>query len=240
MKKERLYKDLAKYYDRLYVMKDYKKETEYVRKLIQKYKQSRGKDLLEVACGTGSHLLYLQKQFRCVGIDINKEMLAIARKKLKKIPFKKADMISFNLNKKFDIILCLFSSIGYVKSEKNLKKTLNSLNRHLKKGGLIIIEPWLTPKSFGPGKPHLTLFDENEIKIVRVTTSTVKGIISLVDMHYLIAEKGKKVKHYEEQHELALFNKKTILKNFKEAGLQPIFLKKGLSKDRGLYIALKP
>ena len=62
MENQSIYKDkeLAKYYDLIYSWKDYKKEVENINKLILKYKQSRGKRLLEVACGTGHHLQYFK------------------------------------------------------------------------------------------------------------------------------------------------------------------------------------
>lgn len=47
-----LYKELAKYYDLIYHWKNYKKETDKIKKLISRYKKSDGKALLDVACGT--------------------------------------------------------------------------------------------------------------------------------------------------------------------------------------------
>lgn len=93
-----------------------------LKKLISRYKKSKGRDLLDVACGTGNHLKYLKNSFSCTGTDIDEEMLSIARKKVKGVVFKKADMTTLSLNKKFDVITCLFSSIGYVKTYANLRK----------------------------------------------------------------------------------------------------------------------
>ena len=83
MKNQLLYKKLAKYYDLVYSWKDYKKEANKIRKLIKKYKKSEGKGLLDVACGTGGHLKFLKSNFSCTGIDINDEMLKIAKKKVR-------------------------------------------------------------------------------------------------------------------------------------------------------------
>ncbi|HEC66385.1 MAG TPA: class I SAM-dependent methyltransferase, partial [bacterium] len=116
MEKQSLYKNLAHYYDLIYFDKDYKAEADQIKKLISKYKESKGKDLLELASGTGKHLEYLKKTYKCTGTDINEDMLRIARKRVKGVTFKKADMINLKLNKKFDAIIVLFSSIGYVKT----------------------------------------------------------------------------------------------------------------------------
>ncbi len=116
---EELYNNLAKYYDLIYQWKDYEKESREIKRIIYKYKKSKGNDLLEVACGTGSHLKYLQKEFSCLGVDLNNSMLEMAKKKVPNVILKRKDMINLNIKKKFDIILCLFSSIGYVKCTFN-------------------------------------------------------------------------------------------------------------------------
>jgi len=101
---------------------------------------------LDVACGTGNHIQFLKKYYKITGIDLNKDMLKIAKKKFPKLKFQQANMISFDLKNKFDFVTCLFSSIGYVKSYTNLKKTIASFSKHLKSGGVLIIEPYLTKK----------------------------------------------------------------------------------------------
>ena len=240
MKHQLLYKDLAKYYDLIYEWKDYKKEVEKIEGIIKKTKKSRGKDLLEMACGTAHHMEYFKKHFNCVGADLNRGILEIAKKKIKGVEFKQADMVKFNFKKEFDVILCLFSSIGYVKTYKNLKKTLENFARHLKPGGVLIIEPWYTPSTFKLGWPHVTTYDSKEIKISRLTVSKQKGSVSIMDMNYLIAEKNKEVLHFIDRHELGLFEIKETLKIMRDAGFSSEFKKDGLMKDRGLYICKKP
>jgi len=83
-------------------------------------------------------------------------------------------MVSLHLNKKFDIITCLFSSIGYVKTYANLEKSMNSFAKHLKTGGVVIIEPWFTTKTYKTGTPHLTTYEDNDLKIARAVVSNKK------------------------------------------------------------------
>lgn len=109
----KLYRELAKYYDKIYHWKDYRKEAKAIKGLIQDHKQSSGSDLLDVGCGTGKHLQYLRDDFCCVGLDINEEMLRIARRNVDGAKFVKANMTDFNLKRRFDVALCLFSSMGY-------------------------------------------------------------------------------------------------------------------------------
>ena len=50
-------------------------------------------------------------------------------------------MVNLELGRQFDVVLCLFSSIGYVRTRALLKKTLFSFARDLKAGGVAITEP---------------------------------------------------------------------------------------------------
>lgn len=237
--KDEMYKSLAKYYDLIYSKKDYKKESQRIKDLIKKNKKSKGKELLEVACGTGNHLKYLKKDFKCTGIDLNQEMLNIAKKKVKGPKFKKANMTNFQINKKFDVLICLFSSIGYTKTYPNLIKTINNFSKHLKEGGVVIIEPWITKSNYRKGDVHMENYRDKNLKIARVHLSKIKGNLSLLDMHYLIAEKGKDVKHVLDKQELGLFDNSKILKIMKNSGLDTKYLKKGFIKHRGLFVGVK-
>lgn len=234
-----LYRKLGKYYDLIYSSKDYKREAKKIMRLISMYKKSDGNELLEVGCGTGHHLKYLKNKFSCTGIDINEGMLNVARKNVKGVVFKKADMKTLNLNKRFDIITCLFSSVGYVKIYANLRRTIKNFAKHLKTGGIVIIEPWLTKSAYKNGSLHMTTYDGKDMKIARISVSKIKGNISILNMHYLIAEKNKGVKYFSDKHELGLFEINETLKIMKEYDLKSKFLKKGLMKDRGIYLGIK-
>ncbi len=234
-----IYKSLAHYYDFIYSWKDYKDESAKISSLIKKFKKTKGNDMLELACGTGKHAKYLSKNFKIVATDLNNEMLEIARKNVKKVKFVQADMITLSLNKKFDVIICLFSSIGYLKSYKNLQKTINNAAKHLKNGGILIIEPWFTKEKFIENSLHMDVYDGPDLKISRICNSTSKGIVSVLDMQYLIGETGRAIKSYVDRHELAMFPYEKFLKYYEAAGLSCIISKEGLAKDKSLIIGVK-
>ena len=234
-----MYKELAKYYDLIYHWKDYKAEVDTIQDLIKKYKTSEGDNLLDVGSGTGMHIKYFKDEFSCTGIDINNEMVEVAKTKVKGVKFKQGDMINFDLNSEFDVILCLFSSIGYVKTYDNLEKTIMNFANHLKKGGVLIIEPWFTKSAFWVGMPGMTTYDGDDVKIARLNTTKVEGDLSIMEMHYLIAEKNKDIKHVVDIHELGLFEHDKTFEIMKKANFESEFLKDGLMKDRGLIIGVK-
>lgn len=234
-----MYKELAKYYNLIYSWKDYKGESTRIKQLIEKYKISVGNNLLDVGCGTGKHLEYFKDDFSCTGCDINIEMLNIAREKIKDVFFIQADMITLDLKKKYDVIICLFSSIGHVKTYNNLEKTIQNFSNHLENGGVVIIEPWLTKSTYDAGRPGMTTYDSDDIKIARLNTTKIEKDLSILEFYYLIAERNKDIVSFYEKHELGLFEIDNFLKYMNKAGLKSEFLKDGLMKARGLYVGIK-
>lgn len=239
MKEQMLYRDLAKYYDLIYHWKDYKKEVEKIKRMISKYKKSDSNDLLEVGCGTGQHLLYLKDDFSCIGVDINEEMLKVAKKNVKGVDFRKQDMISLYMGKKFDVIISLFGSIGYVKTYENLEKTIQNFSNHLKPDGVVIIDSWLTKSDYIIGFPHMTTYDGEDIKIARLNVSKMRDNLSVIEFHFLIAERNKDVKYLKDLHELGLFEVDKTIEIMNNANLKSKHLKRGLMEHTHLYIGIK-
>ena len=141
-----MFKKSYQYYDKIYAQKDYEGEADKLKDIIQEQLESSGDSLLDVACGTGEHIRYLKEHFRVEGLDLDPDLLQIAKEKNPDVTFHQGDMIDFDLGTRFDVLTCLFSSIGYAKSEENLNRAIESMARHLVPGGLLLVEPWFTPE----------------------------------------------------------------------------------------------
>lgn len=229
----------AQYYDEIYasIDKDYEAEAKKAHRFIQKHKQTNGKTLLDVACGTGFHASLLSKYYEVEGLDLGSEMLKVARKKHPEIRFHQGDMTDFDLQRQFDAIVCLFSSIGYVKTRARLQKAIQNMGRHLLPGGVLLIEPWFTAQQWHPGRASMTQVNRPDLKIVRMSYSGQKGKISMIEFQYLIGT-SKGIEHSVEIHELGLFTHREYRDAFKAAKLNVIHDKEGLA-GRGLYIGRK-
>jgi ubiquinone/menaquinone biosynthesis C-methylase UbiE len=229
----------AQYYDEIYasIDKDYAAEASKAHKIIQKYKRAKGKALLDVACGTGFHAGLLNKYYQVEGVDLDPEMLAVAKQKHPKITFHQGDMTDFDLRRQFDAIVCLFSSIGYVKTKLRLQKAIRNMVKHLLPGGVLLIEPWFTSKQWHSGRAFMTQVNKPDLKIVRMSYSGRKGKISTIEFQYLIGT-AKGIEHSAEIHELGLFTHTEYMDAFKAAGLNVTHDPEGLD-GRGLYIGTK-
>jgi len=229
----------AKFYNALYgsMGKDYAAEAQKVHLIIQQYKKSPGNALLEVACGTGLHASILQKDYQVEGLDLDAEMLAVASQNYPDIPFHQADMADFVLEKQFDAITCLFSSIGYVKTKARLNQALQTMANHLLPDGVLIVEPWFTPEQWKPGRVSALFVDQPDLKISRMNISEVEGRLSFFVFHYTVGT-PQGIETFTERHELGLFTREEYLEAFYKAKFEVIHDPEGLD-GRGLYIGLK-
>ncbi len=231
----------ANYYDIIYetMGKNYELESSRLLSFVQKYKSGSCKTLLDVACGTGEHLKYLQKDFSVEGLDFDEELLKSVSQKLPGIPVHHANMLDFNLERKFDVVACLFSSIGYAVKKENLFLGISNMQKHTSAGGLLFVEPWFSPEQFHSGVVHAAFVNQPKLKIARMNVSKViDGKISVLDFQYLIAT-PEGVKHFSERHELGLFTHEEYLVAFQECGMKVMYDEEGLD-GRGLYIGINP
>ena len=229
----------AKFYNALYgsMGKNYVAEAQKIHQIIQEYKRSPGKALLEVACGTGLHASVFREFYQVEGLDLDNEMLAVARQSYPDIPFHQADMVDFGLGKQFDAITCLFSSIGYVKTKERLAQVIQNMTRHLLPGGVLIVEPWFTPDQWNPGSVHALFVNQPDLKISRMNISEVEDHLSFFVFHYTIGT-SQGIEYFTERHELGLFTHEEYLEAFRKARLEVTHDLEGVD-GRGLYIGLK-
>lgn len=233
------YGELAKYYDFIYHWKDYRREARALKDIIKRYKLIQGNSLLDVGCGTGKHIRELRDEFDCMGIDYSEAMLEQARRNASGIEFRQADMEDFDLGREFDVILCLFSSIGYVRTYPRLARTLRNFARHLRAGGVAIIEPWFSKQDWNDGSVHMHAFESDDLKIVRVGFSGLRGNDSVVDERIVVAKKGKGISYHRDRQVMGLFEREKFLKLMREAGFRPKYIKKSLAPGRGLYVGVR-
>jgi len=218
--------------------KAYAAEADQLRELIRRYGQSEGRAWLDVACGTGVHIAHLQDEFVPTGLDIDERMLAIARERCPSVPFYQGDMVDFSLDRRFDVVTCLFSSIGYARTVDRLRDAVATMARHLASGGLLIVEPWIFPEDWEDRHVGALFVDEPDLKIARINHSHRRDRISILDFQYLIGTPDG-VEHATEHHELGLFAHADYVDAFERAELHVEHDPEGLM-GRGLYLGIAP
>ena len=226
----------AQLYDAIYGWKDYKAESLRLIEIIGANKKSSGNELLDVACGTGGHIPYLSEVFRIEGLDLDPGMLDIARAKYRDVPIHAGDMVDFDLGRQFDVVVSLFSSVGYLKTPERLTLAVRNMARHVRPGGVLIIEPYFAPQAWKPrtSAPGASVVDNPDITIVRMIDWVREADVIKSTFHYLVGTTSG-VEHFTETHEMGLFSDDHFQTAFAAAGMVVAHDEKGLM-DRGLYI----
>jgi SAM-dependent methyltransferase len=231
-----MYRDSARYYDAIYSFMDYAAEAAAVSARIRAHRPDAA-TLLDVACGTGAHLVHLAREYRVEGIDLSEEQLAVARARLPGVELHRADMTTFDLGRTFDAVTCMFSSIGYAGTTTDrLGTAIERMAAHLAPGGVLVVEPWLLPEVFVAGHLSTLFVDEPDIAIARMSVSRKQGRRSWFDMEHLVGTTDG-VEHFVEHHELGLFTVEEHLAAFERAGLRVEHDPEG-PIGRGLYVGV--
>lgn len=208
----------AEIYDLLYDWKDYAAEAELIHRIVDE-RRPDARTLLDVACGTARHLDHLRGWYSVAGLDADADLIAAARTRLPDVAFHVGDMRDFDLGRRFDVVTCLFSAIGYMHTPDDLARATATMARHLAPRGLLLIEPWLAPDVFDPhhiGGP--TIGEGPDIKVVRMNGSRVEGRLAVMDFHHLIGRPGS-VEYVVQEHSLALYTDDEYRAAFEAAGL---------------------
>jgi daunosaminyl-N,N-dimethyltransferase/N-dimethyltransferase len=238
MESNSMYGDRAELYDLIYDWKDYAAEAEALRELLGEHGIEDGASVLEAACGTGSHLEALSSWYRVSGFDLSEAMLEIARKKVSDVPLFRADMRDFEVEEPVDAVLCLFSSIGYAVGEDRLGAAAACFARALRPGGVLVVEPWLTPDAYYPGRAHMETYLGEDVKVCRANVSKREGDLSILDFHWLVARSGAGVEHFTERHVLQLYTVEQTLAALEASGFEAEY-EEGGAKGRGVYVGRK-
>lgn len=113
------------------------------------YARRQEGSVLEIACGTGRVTIPLAKAGLAVhGIDLSAPMLSILKNKLAELPSEvsrrihiaQADMASFDLKRRFDLIIIPFRAFQALTTDEKIRSSLLCIRKHLADGGLFILD----------------------------------------------------------------------------------------------------
>lgn len=196
---------------------------------------------LDVACGTGLHLATLADAVtEVVGVDLSPEMLDVARARLGgRVELRVADQRDLRLERTFDVVSSLFSSIGYAKDLEGLDRTLAALAQHVAPGGALVVEPWVDPAGWEDGRTQVVDVEEAGGRAVRVLTSRREGDTSVLDVAVVSASAGRLTVEREE-HRMLLVARQRLLDGLHAAGLEPQEVAGQGDRGRGLVVATRP
>jgi SAM-dependent methyltransferase len=234
-----MFTEPAELYDAIYFgFKDYAAEATQIAALLQRL-HSSCHTVLDVGCGTGEHarLLSTRHGFAVDGIDLNADFLRLAALKNPAALFTQADMRDFALQRRYDAVICLFSSIGYLTTLTDVTRALRRFRVHLADDGVVVVEPWFPPGVLQSGHHSTRTGKAHGIRVVRDATTVIDGRISRLQFDYAIdGPAAGETRTTTEVHELGLYTVAEMLEAFRAAGLDAKHEQADLT-GRGLYVA---
>jgi len=232
-----MFSESAALYDIIYAtFKNYEAESATIAALLERERPGC-RTVLDVACGTGEHARLLAERHGLLvdGIDLDPAFVEIARRKHPAGTFAVADMRDFHLPRRYDAVICLFSSIGYLRTLDRVSEALACFREHLAPGGVVIVEPWFAPGIMQHGYVASNVGESEAVRVERHSRTEIDGRLSRIHFEYDITD-AHGTRHASEVHELGLFTPDEMRAAFEANGLVVDYDPVGLI-GRGLYVA---
>ncbi len=211
-----IFDDMNEEWETIVDTHDTQRETDFLQNTLS----DKG-TILDLCCGTGRHSTVLsQRGWSTIGLDISKNLLRIAKQKMRKacvdFPLVRADMRYFPFQDNvFNAVVCMFTSFGYLPSESEDIKSLMEIRRTLQRGGRFLLD--------AANKDHIIrVFREKERAEFESFYMLEKRSLDLhasrlMSRWTIIMKDTEEVRVF--QHNLRLYTAKTLKYMFDEAGL---------------------
>ena len=131
------YNQFAWYYDSLMEPKFYEDYFHFIKE------NASFKSVLDLGCGTGRLDAQLVKEDIILdGIDLSQQMIDIAAQEVQsdKAHFEVADMLTYQPNKTYDLVLCVCDSLNYILGFENQVQILKNVYKFLNDNGTFIFD----------------------------------------------------------------------------------------------------
>nr|WP_042187129.1 class I SAM-dependent methyltransferase [Kibdelosporangium sp. MJ126-NF4]CEL17826.1 N, N-dimethyltransferase [Kibdelosporangium sp. MJ126-NF4]CTQ90950.1 N, N-dimethyltransferase [Kibdelosporangium sp. MJ126-NF4] len=240
--------EIAQVYDIIYRQrKDYPAEADGFATLVAD-RFPAATSLLDVACGTGEHLVYLRKVFaRVEGLDLSGAMCDVARAKLPGVPIHQADMRTFQLDRRFDAVICPFSSIAHAGTPAELDAAIGRMAAHVERDGILVVEPWLFPETLAGARPQMHTATSGQLAhdvvehdgrmVATVSHFSLSGRTAHMDVHHLFGE-ATGVRHFADALDMTLFERAEYEAAFERAGCSVEYYE-GSPWARGVFVGIQ-
>lgn len=135
--------DLPRWYDLVFA-EDTEREADFLEAVMGRHGRTRGRRVLEPACGSGRLLESLARRgYGVSGFDINPRMIRYARARLRGAGLRgrvrQARLDTFAYRRPFDLAHCLVSTFKYLPTERAARRHLRCVAASLKPGGLYVV-----------------------------------------------------------------------------------------------------
>jgi ubiquinone/menaquinone biosynthesis C-methylase UbiE len=159
--------------------------------------------VLDVACGTGMHLERFREHADVAGVDHSAAMLRVAARRLPGVTLHEQPMEHLDVPEAFDAITCLLAGIAYPLGETRLHQALRRMRRHLRDGGVLVVDPGPSMHTLEHLQPEPLLFELTGMLIERRTRWSVHRSELVLHHEFRISTAGRRWQLHD-LHEITL------------------------------------
>ncbi|MBL8003316.1 MAG: class I SAM-dependent methyltransferase [Flavobacteriales bacterium] len=129
------------YYKLLYGHRDHDDAQAWVRTILGRTGAAPGAAVLDMACGRGRHARwFVDAGCRVTGIDLSEESIAEAKREVPDADFRVHDIRMPFADRQFDLVVCLFTSLGYSADVDDDRRALRAAFAALRPGGWFVLD----------------------------------------------------------------------------------------------------
>ena len=206
-------------YLKVYRHRDQKEANELVQLVIKNIDVSKVKNVLDMAAGSGRHaIIFTEKGFKVTAVDLSENLLSIGKKNAEnenvKIEFVHSDIRNFNPSIKYNLILNLFTSIGYFEKDEENYFILSKAYNLLENNGYFVLDYF--NKNFVENNLVPSTVDEFDGSVI-TQNRFIEG--ERIIKEITIDNKGKINKYFES---VRMFSKDELINMMEKLGFRII------------------
>lgn len=220
------YNELSEYFDALAQGDDHSKN----RAIEKILKQRNVETVLDLTCGTGSQVFWLQKcGYKVLGVDFSPALLDIARNKAKKdkieVEFIEGDMRTIKIGN-FDAVITIANAIGHL-TKLDFEKTLQNIKRNLKTSGIYIFDIFNLEAMTDNAVKNLAMdisgiYKNNKIRNIQYSKlDKSSGLLTSYDK-FIIQEGVNKEKNLKSKFTLQIYTARELRQTLAKNGFKTL------------------
>ena len=157
-----------------------KLEVDFLVHCFKRYARIRVRRALDIACGTGPHLIRLaDRGYAMSWLDLSSENIAFLRERLAAHGHHGelivGDMTDFRLERPVDAAICMQDSQGHLLTNEQLLAHLRAVARAVRKGGLYVFDRYMASSWTNPARSW-SWFKRRGRLVVRASFSALNEV----------------------------------------------------------------
>ncbi|OQY26340.1 MAG: hypothetical protein B6244_13875 [Candidatus Cloacimonetes bacterium 4572_55] len=221
VKGEAPYQALAFIYNHMMSHVNYADWVAYLQKVFEKFRHSP-KNVLETACGVGTFTSYLEENgYHIHAIDQSEMMIQVARQTniSSNTTFQIGDIRTFESERKFDTILCLYDSMNYLSTKEDLSQALAAMSAVMEPRGLFVFDVTTVHNSLNLYDNTEAIEETAEFLYWRRSRYLRRDRIQINEFTIFLKD-GEIYRRFYEKHKQWIFSYHAVRSAIKSAGLK--------------------